>query len=372
MAEETKPDPVPLSEERRSPAPSPPPAADYGRQQPVYIQQVPAKRGGFLRRIGMSLLGVALLLSLTANLYLGMIVSVLSGDYRETVLVPGDPSQQIVVIPIDGIINAGAEEFLLPTLRRLEASPPKAVILRVDSPGGDPFASDRMWHALGRFKERTNVPIVASFGGLAASGGYYIAAGSDHIVAEPNCLTGSIGVISIRLNPEGLLTEVLKIEPHVQVATMSPRKDVGNHPFRWEADDQAANQALLDTLDTQFKHVVRSGRSELAADPERFALATSGLAFSAAVARDKGLIDQIGYLDDAIVKARELGGIPPDADAHVVVVRRPIPSVLRSLLGVRQTEQASIPVWPSDGHALREMVLDATSWRPEYRWYPGW
>ncbi|MCC5828161.1 MAG: S49 family peptidase [Phycisphaeraceae bacterium] len=344
--------------------PAPPGPAFYGMAQPA-----PPARSGTFSRIVIYLLAVGLLVSITINVYLSLIVGALTSDIRETIHTRGDTKQRVVIIPVDGVINAGVEEFVVPVLRRLKADPPKAVVLRVDSPGGDPFVSDRIWNALRNFRKETGVPVVASFGGMAASGGYYISAGSDLIIAEPSCITGSIGVMSIRLNPEGLFRDILKIEPYVQTSSDSPRKDVGNHPFRFSEDDRDANQRLLDTLDAQFKHVVRQGRPDLAKHAELFEAATSGQAFSAQTAMDNGLIDVIGYLDDAIEKAAVLAEIPDDVEPHVVVVRRPVQSLLRSIIGVEGSAPSA--GFPASGHELQEMLLETASWRFEYRWYPG-
>src|SRR5690606_2688533 len=113
----------------------------------------------------------------------------------------------------------------------LRENKPKALILRIDSGGGTVGASDRIWNELARFRQETEIPIVASFGSIAASGGYYIAAGADHIIAEPTCITGSIGVMANVMTFDRLLDKV-GVTPEVLVAQGSPEKDVANNVFR--------------------------------------------------------------------------------------------------------------------------------------------
>ena len=308
----------------------------------------------------------ALIASVFYNIWLGTLLAALTAGPGQEVYAPGDKDHTILVLPIEGNITNDTDAFVRRALRFVREQEPKALILRVDSPGGSPFACDRIANKLGRLRSDLEIPIVASYGGYAASGGYYVSAGADRILAEPNTITGSIGVVTVFLNIKGLLEDRLSIKPHVEVARESPRKLEGTHPFRYDEEDQEAMLNLLDHLHESFVRVVRDGRGE-AIDDDDFADVTSGAAFTANAARQLGLIDDIGYLDDAVKVAKELAEIPEEIDAHVVFIRPP-----RTLLGLlfgasmEQEKPASF-----DGEKVREWMLEATGMRFEYRWYPG-
>jgi len=175
----------------------------------------------------------------------------------------------------------------------------KAVVLRIDSPGGGVTASDEIWSDLVRFKKKRGIPIVASFGDVAASGGYYIACAADRIVAHPTTMTGSIGVIMLNFNVEGLLG---KIGVRNETFKAGEHKDLLS-PFRGATpEERRIVQKILDTLHTRFVTVVREGRPRL--DPNRIGELTDGRIFDANQALEAGLVDEIGDLDAAIDAAK--------------------------------------------------------------------
>jgi protease-4 len=170
-------------------------------------------------------------------------------------------SAKIAVIPIEGIIDGDMSAFARDAVDHALDKNFDAVILRVDSPGGGVASSDRIWYEVERLK-KAGVPVVASYGGVAASGGYYVSCGADYIVAEPTCITGSIGVIAQVLTLEGLMNKI-GIEPVTLVATGSPRKDVANDIFHtWNEDDRQTVVTMLDAAYGTFVNRVSTGRAK--------------------------------------------------------------------------------------------------------------
>lgn len=233
---------------------------------------------------------------------------------EETTLVPGPAEYKILMIDVEGMISSAASQGPLSRERnpvsrvfgRLDkaALDPrvKAVILRLDTPGGEVTASDIIYHEVLRFKERTRKPVVGLMMGVAASGGYYIASACDHIMAHPSTLTGSIGVISIFPNVRELMSKVgLKVE----VVKSGGAKDAGS-PFRdMTAEEKTAFQGIIDEYYQGFLEVVAGNRKDKIGEGELRALA-DGRVYTAPQALRLNLIDEIGYFDDAFRKAMSL------------------------------------------------------------------
>jgi protease-4 len=179
----------------------------------------------------------------------------------------------------------------------------KAIVIRIDSPGGGVAPSQEIYNAVKRVRRENNKTVVASMGTVAASGGYYIAVATDRILANPGTLTGSIGVIMQMANFQELLE---KIGVKSVVVKTGKFKDLGS-PFRpmVEEERQLLESVMNDTL-SQFIEAVADGRSMDAAEVEQLA---DGRVFTGRQARSVLLIDEIGDLQDAIKLAGELGGI---------------------------------------------------------------
>jgi protease-4 len=198
----------------------------------------------------------------------------------------------------------------------------KAIVVRVNSPGGSVVASDEIYRALVEFDR----PVVVWMDEIAASGGYYIACGGDHVFAHPDTLTGSIGVISQFLNVEELLDE---IGVDVVVITSGPRKDIGS-PFReMTEEEQALWEGITDEIYEGFVEVVAQAR-DLPLDKVREL--ADGSIYTGRQAQKLGLVDDVGTLDDAIAKAAELGGI--EGEPRVIELR-PTPSLLDLFYGIQ-------------------------------------
>lgn len=191
----------------------------------------------------------------------------------------------------------------------------KAVVLRINSPGGTVTASDTIGEEIRRFKEESGVPIVAMMLDTAASGGYYVAVSADRIMGQPTSITGSIGVIIQKFDVHELLGRIGIANTPVKSGI---HKDMGS-PFRPGTELEAQLlQQTIDTLYNRFVDRVAENRTGLSRS-DVVALA-DGRIYTADQALSHGLIDEIGYLDDAIERAKAMAGV---AKARVVIYRLP-------------------------------------------------
>jgi protease IV len=190
----------------------------------------------------------------------------------------------------------------------------KAVILKIDSPGGTVTASDILYHEILAFKKRTGVKLVVAMMGVAASGGYYIALPADFIIAHPTTITGSIGVIFMQPKVNSLME---KIGAGLDINKSGKNKDMGS-PFRKTTDEERKLfQDLTDELGKRFINLVLIHRK---LDKNKLTEISTARIYLAPKALELGLIDKIGYLDDAIIKTRKLAGLPQDT--RIVIYRR--------------------------------------------------
>jgi protease-4 len=233
----------------------------------------------------------------------------------------------------------------------------RAVVLHVDSPGGGVTASDEIYAELRRFRAEHPMPVVASLGDVAASGGYYVACAADTIVAHPTTVTGSIGVILTSLNLEGLMAKI-----GVRNATYKAgaHKDILSPLRAATPEERRIVQGILDSLHARFVQVVRDGRPRI--DAARLPQLTDGRIFGAQQALDAGLVDQIGSLRDALAVAKRAAGLPDDA--RVVTYLRPSES--RETIHATGGAPAQVNVLPVDLG-----LPGATGPRFEYLWAPG-
>jgi len=190
----------------------------------------------------------------------------------------------------------------------------KSVVLAIDSPGGSTTASDMLYHEITRFQERTGKKVVVSMFDVAASGGYYAALPADWIMAHPTTITGSVGVIFMRPKLQELLG---KVGVDVEVTKSGRDKDMGS-PFRpTTPEEEALFKAIIDDQAARFHALVAKHRT---LTPANMDLVRTARVFTANQALGIGLIDEIGYIQDAFAKARTLGGLP--ADAKIISYRR--------------------------------------------------
>lgn len=219
----------------------------------------------------------------------------------------------------DGLLTQGenpVSTFREKLDRAADDSSVKAVILRINSPGGGVTASEIMYRELVSFREQTGKPVVVLMMDVAASGGYYLACGGDAIVAYPSTVTGSIGVIIQTVNFHKALTSI-GIEP--EAITSGPNKAVGS-PLEPMSDEQRAIlQGLVDEFYGSFVAVVRKARPGLTDEGAK--QATDGRVVSGIQALELGLVDRVGDLDEAFGLAKTLAAID---DADLVLYHRPL------------------------------------------------
>ncbi len=239
-------------------------------------------------------------------------------EYDEKVVSTEPRSEgKVAIVDLDGVLTGDHYESIFGSresavvgfvekLKKAEADGDvRAVIVRIDSPGGDVTTSDILYNELRAFKERTKRPVVAAFMGVAASGGYYVAGACDRIVAHPTTITGSIGVIALHVSLAGLMD---KIGVKAVALKSGPSKDVGS-PFRdLTEEDRRLLQGLIDQAHERFVRVVAAGRQGRLTEAEVRALA-DGRIFTAAQAADAKLVDRVGYLQDALEEAKRLAGL---------------------------------------------------------------
>jgi len=237
----------------------------------------------------------------------------------------------VAVIRLNGAISSGSGSSfatqgitpdLVDNLLEQAASNPaiKAVVVRVNSPGGSVVASDAIYRAFLEFDK----PIVVWMDEMAASGGYYIACGSDHVLAHPATLTGSIGVISQFYNAEELLD---KVGVDVIVIASGPHKDIGSSFREMTEEERALWQEIADEVYGDFVELVAQARD---LPPEQVRELADGSIYTGRQAFEHGLVDGVGTLDDAITKAAELGSI--EGEPRVIELES-MPSFLDSLYG---------------------------------------
>jgi protease-4 len=213
--------------------------------------------------------------------------------------------------PAGGGAVAGAETVVAQIKRAAEDREVKAIVIRVDSPGGDGVASDLIWREVVRARKRK--PVVASMGDLAASGGYLVAVGADAIVAEPSTLTGSIGVFAVKPDLSGLLA---KLSLAREAYARGENAQFASIAKPWSASERQAVEKQIDVFYRLFVDRVAEGRKLARAEVEPLA---GGRVWTGKQAFERRLVDRLGSLDDALALARErarLGG-PDD-----VAVRR--------------------------------------------------
>jgi len=257
---------------------------------------------------------------------------------EEVIIEDNDAADKIAVVDIKGIItsrvNDGGGYNLVDVVKAQlksaeDDSKVKAVILKVDSPGGEVLASDEIARLLVDFQKDSKKPVIASMGNLAASGGYYVSSPCQWIVANELTITGSIGVIMHGLNYRGLMDKV-GLAPQVYKSgkfkdMLSPDRKLEDIP----PEEREMVQHLIDETYAKFKQVVQDGRSiaqqknkgnaekgrPLANDWANYA---DGRVLSGKEAYDLGFVDQLGNFQDAVKRAKILGGIGGNASANLI------------------------------------------------------
>jgi protease-4 len=220
---------------------------------------------------------------------------------------------RIALIRVEGVILDS--QTTVGELKKFSENPSvKAIVLRIDSPGGGVVPSQEIHDAVQRVRTKNNKAVIASMGSVAASGGYYIAVATDRIVANPGTLTGSIGVIMEMANVEGLLQ---KIGVEGVVIKSGKFKDVGSPLRKMSDEERGLLQNVMDDVHKQFIEAVAEGRALELSDVQALA---DGRIFTGRQAKDAKLVDELGDLEDAIQLAADIVGI--EGEPKVVEPRR--------------------------------------------------
>ena len=234
---------------------------------------------------------------------------------------------RVAVVSLLGMIRAGTGSpgGIVGALRRLgRLDAVRAVVVRIDSPGGDPLASDLIWRAVCRLDAKK--PVVASMGDRAASGGYYVAMGAREIVAESTSLTGSIGVVLASLELGGLAEQV-----GVSADSVERGRHAGIYdPTRQRsAEERDHLRRHVDQIYEAFVRKAAAGRGVSEAELRKLA---EGRVWSGAAACENGLVDRLGGLDEAVARAAELAGLVPGESRRLAVPTplRPLERLLRA------------------------------------------
>jgi protease-4 len=243
---------------------------------------------------GLGLLTVFILVVFVAAFFYAYLSG---GDARALSLLAGDG---VGILQVEGAINDSRD--VLTELRRFRDAPwIKAIVLRIDSPGGAVAPTQEIFAELQ--KVRSKKPLIASMAGMATSGGYYIASACEKIVANPGTMTGSIGVIMQLSNVEELMKKIGVKGLNIKSGA---NKDIGS-PFQaLSPEGQAILQSLVDNVHGQFVRAVAKGRGMDEAVVKKLA---DGRVYSGAQAKDLGLVDELGNLEYAVDLAAKRVGL---------------------------------------------------------------
>ncbi|MBY0589077.1 signal peptide peptidase SppA [bacterium] len=275
----------------------------------IVINNIPPKQPW----LGRAFTRLLLIVSILANIALASVVAnYFSGFLQQEKYLSGDivAKDKIALIEINTPIMASAVDAPIKELDTAEKDKNvRGVILRINSPGGEVFATDRLYRAITKYKQKTGRPVVALMESVAASGAFWIAMPADKIIAAENCITGSIGVIMQTF----VLTELLK-EWGVKTETFKTGdlKDSGSMFREMNDADKAEINKLMTGWYTQFLGVVNKHRGDKIGGEEKLKQLADGRVFLGPEAKTLGLVDEIGYLDDAIEATKSLAAISGD------------------------------------------------------------
>ena len=212
------------------------------------------------------------------------------------------PGNKIALIKIEGVILDSRE--IIEELKEYNSNESvKAILLRIDSPGGAVAPSQEIYEEVKKIRDEGKKKIVTSMGSVAASGGYYIASVSDKIVANPGSITGSIGVIMELANVSGLMK---KVGVESVIIKSGKYKDMGSVFRTMTKEERDLLQGLMDDVHDQFIEAVAVGRD---IEKERLIPIADGRVFTGRQAKELGLVDEIGNMQDAIRIAADMVGI---------------------------------------------------------------
>jgi protease IV len=273
---------------------------------------------------------------------------------------------RIAVVPVEGVINDEMAKTVNRHLKQYgDDSRVKAVILRVDSPGGGVSASQEIYREVKRLKEDKKKTVVVSMGSVAASGGYYVACPADKIFANPGTVTGSIGVIAEWLNYKAL-AEWAKLKP--VVFKSGEFKDTGSPTRELTEAETKYFQAMIDELYNQFVGAVtegRQGKGEAGAEltRERVAQLADGRVYTGETARKNGLVDEIGNYEDVVKATAKLAQIKGEPQIVTPPKQKEGLSLLDLLLGATKIKDISPSQLPNQLMDIDSSVKFKYQWK---------
>lgn len=283
----------------------------------------------------------------------------------------GESGDAVAVVRVEGVItstdenesttNAGSGKIIKALRQAIENEDVKAIVMRIDSPGGSVTGSAQIYEFITEIEK----PIVVSMAGTAASGGYYISAPTDYIMARPDTFTGSIGVIMTLLNAEQFLTE-WGIE--VTMLTTGANKGIGSVWRDPTPEQEAILQQIINESYDEFVRIVAEGRQM---DEQTVRQIADGRIYTGRQALANGLVDELGTFENAIDKAAELGGIS-DEEPRIIDFREDDSGVFGLLDSLSSTLNQSDSNGLLEADAVWEEVHELMSPRIEYRYLgPG-
>jgi protease IV len=252
---------------------------------------------------------------------------------------------KVAIITVSGVIIEG-DGFVKNQIDKVKADKNvKAVVVRVDSPGGTVTGSDYIYHHLTKLREEKSIPVVVSMGGMAASGGYYVAMAvgdqPDTIFAEPTCSTGSIGVMIPHYDISGLLA---KLDIKDDSIATHPLKLMLSMTREMKPEERELITAHINDMFERFKTVIKDGRPMFKEDPTALDQLATGEIFTAEQAQKKKLIDKVGFVEEAIDRALELASLDKEK-TKVVKYKRPV--TLFDNLGYAEARHRASPLGAS-------------------------
>ncbi len=283
-------------------------------------------------------------------------------------------TDKIAIVDVTGVLQNGRPQSLLGTsgenpvalfVEKLEQAARddhvRAVVLRINTPGGGVTATELMYAELQRFREQTDKPVIAAMLDVAASGGYYLACGCDRIIALPTTITGSIGVVMLLPDFSGTMA---KLGVRVDVIKSDAMKDMGSLFRTMNTEERAIFQGLIDGMYARFLDVVGHERPDI--PPDRLRALADGRVYLGEQALASGLVDQLGTVREAIEAAKKAAGLD---DSPIKVVQYARPAAHRPNIYARGGDlptqvnllNVQLPEWLA-GPAPQLM----------YIWAPGW
>jgi protease-4 len=284
--------------------------------------------------------------------------------------VEGKGHAKVLLLDLSGVLedeslslSLGAPAPRVPLLARVREELVKAgaddrvraLIVKINSPGGTITASDVLYREIVAFKARRKIPVIAAIMDVGASGGYYVALAADTIVAHPTSVTGSLGVIMLTVNAQGLMEKIGVAPLAIKSGAM---KDAGS-PFRaLTAGEQGVFQGVIDDMYGRFVRLIAESRK---IPEERVRSFADGRIYTAQQALALGLVDRVAYLDEVIESAKKAAGVE---EARVVMYHRP--------KEYRATIYSTTPAAPGANTALGQFagILAGTGPRFMYLWWP--